>query len=210
MRFDYNCRRPFEAAATLAVVLLAARPEAAQVTEVVVGLTPSCPYGLSACWGGAREGLERLKGVVSVAAVPDAYNSTAAVRLKGDGLPDVDGWAKQFKEHVGNVYVFRGVELTADATVRDKDGVLLLEVPGAGQELPLAKLEHKLQWNFKKGARRQPEPDEAAAYEQLAAKVRAAKAGLRIQVTGPLWKTAKGYVLEVREFSLEEANRGAR
>jgi len=185
------------------VLLLRAAPAGAQVKDVVVGVTPTCPYGLSACWAGAYEGLGHLEGVESVAAAPDAYNCTAHVHLKGKGLPDLDKWPEQFKAAVGDAYVFRGVEVTAKGSVSEKDGNLVLDVPGLGRPFSLAPLEHKLQWNFRKGSARQPEEDEKNAYRQLAAKSKDAKSGgLRVEVTGPLRATGKGLTLEVREFFL--------
>src|SRR5258705_9856684 len=45
----------------------------AQVTEVVVGITPTCPYGISACSAVANEALGQLEDVESVAKIPDSY-----------------------------------------------------------------------------------------------------------------------------------------
>jgi hypothetical protein len=83
------------------------------------------------------------------------------------------------------------------------DEKLVLKAPGVQQELRLVPLENKLQWNFKKRAARQPEPDEQQAYRALAAEQRKVK-GLSVQaeVTGPLRQTEEGLVLEVREFFL--------
>ena len=193
-----SCR--LAAWSTLAVLVWAA-PARAQVTEVEVGVTPSCPYGLSSCWAGAYEALGKLEGVQSVATTPDAYNCTAHVYLKDRSLPDVAKWAKQFESLVGKSYEFRGVEVTIRATVEVKDGRLVLQAPGLKEPVALAPLEHRLQWNFKKSAARQPEPDERDAYQQLAARNKEAKGGgFRVEVTGPLRVTDKGPVLEVREF----------
>jgi galactose oxidase len=190
-------------ASSVAALVLWAVPAGAQVTDVVVGVTPTCPYGISACWGGAYEGLGHLDGVASVARTPDEYNCTAHVHLKDDGLPDPDKWAEQFRSMMGRVYVFRGVEATIEGSVEEWDGALVLRAPGLKQQVTLAPLRNKLQWNFKKAAPRQPEPDERDAYDQLAGRKKEAKPGaLRVQVTGPLKKTDKGLILEVREFYL--------
>jgi hypothetical protein len=186
----------------LASALWAGRADA-QVNEVVVGITPTCPYGLGACWAGAYEALSRLDRVESVATVPDNYNCTATVRLTKKNLPDPDRWASQFKSAVGEAYVFRGVELTVVGSVVRKDKHLVLQAPGVEQPITLAPLRNKLQWNFRKAAARQPEPDEKEGYDQLEAKVKGAKAEtLRVQVSGPLQKTEGGVGLEVREFFL--------
>jgi galactose oxidase len=185
----------------LLTLVLGSSPSIAQVSEVVVGVTPSCPYGIGACWAGAYEALGRLDGVKSVARTPDAYNCTAIVYLKTAGLPDVDQWTEQFKATVGRLYVFRGVEATVEGSVEQKEDGLVMRIPGLEQPVALLPLQHKLQWNFKRASARQPEPDEQAAFNELLTKQRAAKhSEFRVQVTGPLRKTDKGTVLEVREF----------
>jgi galactose oxidase len=174
----------------------------AQVREVVVGITPTCPYGLTGCWGGASEGLSRLAGVESVGKSPDGYNSTAYVYLEDrDSLPDVEKWTKEFKTTANEAYGFRGVEVTVEVDLSTNGDALFLQLPNEKGELRLTALKHKLQWNFKKRAPRQPEPDEAAAYDSLrAAVMKAGKAGLRVMVTGPLVKYEDQPALEVREF----------
>ena len=56
------------ALASYALLALAvwAEPAGAQVSEVVVGITPTCPYGLVACWAGAYDAVMRIEGVESV------------------------------------------------------------------------------------------------------------------------------------------------
>src|SRR5262249_22443312 len=104
---------------------------------------------------------------------------------------------------VGVAHTFRGVEVTVMASVVEKDGKLILQTPSLKQEMTLAPLQNKLQWNFKKGAARQPEPDERKAYRKLVAKKNKAKGDeFQVQVTGPLRQTDQGIVLEVREFFL--------
>jgi galactose oxidase len=185
----------------LLTLILGGSSSRAQVSEVVVGITPSCPYGIGACWAGAYEVLGRLDGVKSVARTPDSYNCTAIVHLKTASLPDVDQWTEQFKTMVGQLYVFRGVEATVTGSVEQREGGLVMRIPGLEQPVALLPLEHKLQWNFKRASARQPEPVEQASFNELLAKRGAAKPGeFRVQVTGPLRKTDKGTVLEVREF----------
>ncbi len=196
----YPSRWPLPACA-LALLALWPAAAAAQVREVSVGVTPSCPYGIKACWAGAYEALGRMEGVQSVATSPDAYNCTAAICLKAQGLPDPEKWATQFKAAVDQAHVFRGVEVTVDGALEETDGGLGVRVPGVDAPLRLAALRNKLQWNGKKGAARQPEPDEKDAYEALAAANKGEKAGaVKVQVTGPLRKEGAVYVLEVREF----------
>jgi galactose oxidase len=174
----------------------------AQVHEIVVGITPTCPYGIKACWAGAYEALGRIEGVQSVSTTPDAYNCTANLRLKPQVLPDPVKWAATFKTMVDRAYVFRGVELTVEGTVEAVGDALALRVPGIPQPIALAAFSHKLQWNFKKRAARQPEPDERDAIDQLVRKAKdVGNAPFKVQVTGPFTHTEQGYVLEVREFT---------
>jgi hypothetical protein len=195
-----NCGPGYAGALALLALWPAAAP--AQVREVVVGVTPSCPYGIKACWGGAYEALGRLDGVESVDKTPDAYNCTGAVRLKGQGLPDPDKWSEQFKAAVDRAYHFRGVEVTVEGTLEKTEAGFVVKIPGVDAPLPVAPLKNKLQWNFKKGAARQPEPDEKDAHDALALATKDAKAAaVRLAATGPLRKDGAGYVLEVREFT---------
>jgi hypothetical protein len=171
---------------------------------VVVGITTACPYENaieSNCWSSAYRALRRLEGVKSVDEFANGYNCTARVYLKDNAIPDPDLWVSQFKEAIGQAHVFRGVELTVEGTVAGGEGGITLRVPGIDHRIPLRPLEHKLQWNARKGAARQPEPDERDAYEQLASQVKAlTAAGLKANVTGPLRKADGLYTLEVREF----------
>jgi galactose oxidase len=188
---------------TMVPFILSPGTASAQVREVVVGITPTCPYGLEACWAGAYEALMRMDGVKSVAKVPNGFNSTATIRMRSEGLPDPDQLALQFKSFVDEAYVFRGVEVAIKGVLDSKDGNLVLSAPGVKQEITLAPLQNKLQWNFKKRSARQPEPDEKDAYQQLVTAKKEAKAdAFRAEVVGPLRKTAKGMILEVREFFL--------
>jgi hypothetical protein len=173
-----------------------------QVHEVVVGVTPTCPYGIKACWAGAYHALGRIDGVESVSTTPDAYNCTASIRLKPRAVPDPARWAKEFKTIVDKAYVFRGVEVTAEGAVEKAGDGLIMRVPGFPEPIELTPLRHKLQWNFKKRAARQPEPDERDAMAQLALESKdSRKSMFKVQVTGPFTHTDHGYSLEVREFT---------
>jgi galactose oxidase len=190
--------------ALLALALCAERA-GAQVTEVVVGITPTCPYGLVACWAGAYDAVMRMDCVESVDKTPNAYNCTASVQLKDDSLPDPDKWAEQFKKTVDQAYGFRGVEVSISGTVEARDGVLALRVPGIDRPIELEPLRHKLQWNAAKASPRQPEPDEREAHQQLAIRAKESKVSpLKVHVTGPLTKSRDGYVLEVREVIVQK------
>jgi hypothetical protein len=196
-------RRIVPCCAILALALWA-EPARAQIHEVVVGITTTCPYENAiegSCWSGARTALMELEGIKSVSESANGYTCTARVYLKDKGLPDPDKWALQFKELVGQGYAFRGVEVTVIATVAGDNSGLVLRVPGVERPVALRPLEHKLQWNARKDAPRQLEPDERDAYGQLASKVKDSQGGeLKVMVTGPLRKSDTGYTVEVREF----------
>ena len=186
--------------AVLAFALGAGKAEA-QIMELTVGVTPSCPYGIGACWSGAYEALGMLDGVKSVSESPDSYNCTARLYLKDGALPDVIQWAEQFKSRVGRIYEFRGVEVTVEGTLFIQDDSVLVRVPGTPDPILLKPLQSKLQWNFRKAKARQPEPDEKEAYRQLVQKKNATSGGaFTVQVTGPLEKVGVGFSLQVREF----------
>jgi hypothetical protein len=188
----------------LLALALGAEPAEAQFREVVVGVTTTCPYENAiegSCWSGAYFALMKLEGVKAVDESANGYTCTARVYLKEMALPEPEKWAKQFKENVGQTYIFRGVEATVTGSVESHDSGPVLRVSGLDQPIALRPFEHKLQWNARKGAARQPEPDERVAYQQLATRVKdATEKGLKVVVTGPLTRTESGYDIEIREF----------
>ena len=196
--------RCFPPVCAIVIIASGATSCRAQVREIVVGITMTCPYENAIegnCWSGARAALKHLEGIKSVDEAANGYNCTARVSLEHASLPDPDKWAAQFKKLVDQNYMFRGVEVTVDGTVGRGDNGIKLRIPGVEQPLTLQSLEHKLQWNARKGAARQPEPDERDAYNQLAAKLKDTKDGeLKAKVTGRLMNSDTGYKLEVREF----------
>src|SRR3954469_20612436 len=105
--------------AVLSFGLRAGRVDA-QVREMVVGITTTCPYENAIegnCWSGAYWALLKVEGVADVDKAANGYNSTARIYLKAKGIPDPDKLADQFKKLVGQTYTFRGVELTVDGTI---------------------------------------------------------------------------------------------
>jgi hypothetical protein len=182
------------------------RPAFAQMSEVVViGVTPTCPYGIGACAVGAREALQRMDGVGMVSMHPDRYNSTFDAVFEGGRLPDLERWEEQFRSVVGDAFVLRGVEVTVNGSVVEQNGRYMIRVEGLDQPLKLAPLKNKLQWNFRKSASREPEPAEAEAYEQLIAGLakRAPTAG-KVEIVGPLRSVDESPVIEVREYFISE------
>jgi galactose oxidase len=170
--------------------------------EVVVGITPNCPYGMKSCWPNAKAALERVSLVKRIDDV-DYYNCTAGLLMKEPGLPDVEKLRKEFTALMGGNYVVRGIEITLKGTLEVKEGVLHLTSETPALSLPLAKLEHKLQWNYHKQRARGPEDEERVAYQELLEKVRFSGATkTKAAVTGPLHTSAPGAapVLEVREY----------
>ncbi|PQE20103.1 hypothetical protein CJF30_00001395 [Rutstroemia sp. NJR-2017a BBW] len=71
---------------------------------VLVGLTPACPYGLGACWGGAYEALNNIKDIKTVLPRPNAAISAAFVYLHDDILPDINVWRKELFEVDSGTY----------------------------------------------------------------------------------------------------------
>ena len=84
---------------------------------VVIGVTPACPYGIGACWGGAFDALQHLSGIDKVRPIPNGTDSTAFVYLKDDTLPDLELWRQEFADVANGSYELRGIELTLEGTV---------------------------------------------------------------------------------------------
>lgn len=174
----------------------------ARGTAVVVGITGTCPYGIGACWGGAYEALQQLEGVQLVGPIPNAGDSTATVFLRDEGLPALDKWGEQFRSFANGTYELRGVEVTLEGAVEERDGRLFLR--GSGQRPPvrLAPLTAAaiIQWNQPARAVKPLDDDEALAYERLVAASKDPTDGRQVRVTGPLEQTDGRYRLRVRVF----------
>jgi hypothetical protein len=170
---------------------------------IVVGVTPTCPYGISACWGGAYEALKRMHGVRLVRPVPNALDSTAYVYLRHNGLPDLDAWPRQFAHVANGTHFFRGVEITLDGTLEIQGGNILVmkgdDVRPPILLQPIAPAD-KIEWDAAKGSPQRLEPDEKNAYLRIRAKVSDAGGLLPATVAGPLKKVGDAFVLEVRKF----------
>jgi galactose oxidase len=181
----------------------AAVAEKATGPSVVVGLTSTCPYGLGACWGGAYEALNRLEGIDLVNRDADAEDSTAEVFLAQEGLPPLNRWVEQFRAIVNGRYEWRGVEITLNGVVEERDGSLLL---ASSQDRPAIRLApltaaKKIQFDNTARALKPLNNSEARAYEQLDTAVKNMPDGRQFTVTGPLEETPSGYLLYVRQFS---------
>ena len=199
----HQAARAAAAAAPMPQPALAAADEAPEGhTKVVVGITAACPYGIQACWGGAHHALTRMHSVQRVGD-PDAADSTVEVTLKHAGLPDVDLWQTEFTQVANGSHHFRGVEATLEGAVRLVDDQLTLEGDDTRPPVLLALMQAsaKIQWDFVTRDLKPLEPAERDAYETLAARARSEPSGLQAEVTGPLLKTATGFVLQVRRFA---------
>jgi galactose oxidase len=176
---------------------------AATGTRVVAGITGICPYGISACWGGANEALHSLEGVRYVDPIPDADTSTATVYLEDDGLPALDHWDDQFRRMVHQTYALRGVEVTLTGTIQARNGVFVLADEGRRPPVELVPLDPrgKIQWDLATQGPQPAGPGEVAAYNTLTQSAAAASAQ-RLTVTGPLGQTEAGYRLQVRLVEL--------
>jgi hypothetical protein len=170
--------------------------------EVLVGLTATCPYGLAACWGGAYAGLKQLDGVGVVRPIADNAASVAFLYLDHDGLPDIEHWPAQFTRTTNGSYRWRGVEVTLQGAVEADGGVLVLPADQHRPAVVLAPLQSdaKVQLDMDNGVRRPLPIEEASAYARLADQKQRTPGLLRAKVTGPLTKTAAGFVLQVRKL----------
>ena len=140
----FNEPRPGPQEIDAETVRTAARP------PVTVGITPTCPYGLAGCWGGAKGALRRLTGVETVLALANAFTSTATVFLVDDRLPDVDLWRREFTQVVNASYSLRGVEATLTGPAEQNEGQLWLRGNADRPAVRLAPLDanNKVQWDF--------------------------------------------------------------
>jgi hypothetical protein len=172
---------------------------------VVIGVTPICPYGIGACWGGAFDALQHLSGIEKVRPIPDNAASVAFVYLKNDTLPNLDQWREEFADVANDSYVLRGIEMTMDGTVTETNGLLTLAGNETRPEVVLAPLQapDKVQWDIKTSANWPMLPEEEAAYERLSARLAEAADGAKVEVVGPLRKNGNEFFLEVRTAAID-------
>ena len=167
-------------------------------TEVVLGITGLCPYGIGACWAGAYEALQQLERVAYVEPVPDAQASTASLVLGDDGLPPLDRWHQQFARVVNGSYRLRGAEVTLVGRIAVRAGEIQLDVTD-GESLPLIPIRHEdsVRLDRVRGGPEALRPAELGAYQGLLTAVRS---GDRQTVTGPLRVIGDRLALAVREY----------
>ncbi|KAF7925190.1 hypothetical protein BELL_0518g00010 [Botrytis elliptica] len=170
---------------------------------VIVGLTPTCPYGLGACWGGAYEALNNITDIKTVLPRPNATISVAFVYLHDDILPDINVWRKELFEVDGGTYNMRGIEMTLTGVVTKNGTKLTLAGTSTRSEVVLNQFlaGSKLEWD---NVAKVPKPltrEEASAYTRLYQTVVSHPEGLSLQVTGRLQMDENNkYSLDVKGF----------
>jgi hypothetical protein len=184
----------------------AARVAGARGTRVVVGLTPTCPYGLGACWGGAYEALSRLDRVDVVNPKASLVDSTAEVVLRDASLPPLQRWADEFSSIAGTRYRWRGVEVTLHGTLYRYEGALYLDDGGRGPAVRLAPFgaADSIGWDHRTGRTKPATEPEELAYWRLEGSI---SPGQRLTVTGPLQQTDAGYRLHIRLFAVDTGSK---
>jgi hypothetical protein len=172
---------------------------------VVAGITPTCPYGLSACWAGAFDALKHLQGVRLVRPLPNPDDCTAYLYLKDGELPNIGLWRRQFASLANGTHIFRGVEVTLQGKVSAKsDGSLVL---AATNSRPMVFLEpiqalDKIQWDINTRALKPLTADEQNAFAALQEQVRVAGGSLDASITGPFKISGQTSEVEVRKFAV--------
>jgi len=171
---------------------------------VVIGVTPICPYGIAACWGGAYAALKHLSGIQQVRPLPDGFDSTAFVYMEQGILPDLDLWRTEFAKVANGSYVLRGIEMTLAGTVTESNGLLTLPGNETGPAVILAPLQapDKVQWDIVTRANRPMSVEEKTAYDRLSRNLADAALGTNVEVIGPLKRNDNEIYLEVRDFTL--------
>ena len=170
---------------------------------IIVGITPTCPYGLSACWAGAYEALQHLSGVRVVLPVPNPKDSTGFVYINEAGLPNIEAWPKEFASSANGVHRFRGVEITVAGTIKaEPGGMIVIQADDTRSVVLLQPIlaADKIQWDVAAAAPQPITQPEQEAYASLQDKVNKSGGTLNATVTGPFKHGDRGYVLEVRVF----------
>jgi hypothetical protein len=178
----------------------AERVSAPKGTYVRVGLTSRCPYGLAACWAGAKQSLAKLDGVSLVEQQADAETSTAGLWLIGTGLPALARWIPQFKDSANGSYDIRGFEVSVAGALRRRGTALELTVDGQAVRLEHLGESEKVQWDWDRKAREPVAPAEADAFKRLLVASKPSGA-TQVMVTGPLRLEQGTPIISVREFS---------
>jgi len=181
---------------------------------VVIGITPICPYGLSACWAGAYDGLNRMRDIDVVSPMANQDHSLAFVYLGHDGLPDIDAWRKEFAQTVNSSYKVRGIEMTLSGavSVRKDDGKEQVVLAGTGTrpQVLLAPFREgsQIKWDIATGAPKPVDEAEAGAYGRLLKALVGRPKEVPVKVTGTLQRwigLIAVFSLDVRKFEVLDA-----
>ena len=113
--------------------------------------------------------------------------------LQDNSLPDLDAWPTELARSANGSYTFRGIELTLDGTVEQRNGDLLLG--GRHPNIALRPLipGSELAWDVTTHQARPATADERDAYRRAADRV-----GAPVRVTGPATKIGGQWSLAVR------------
>jgi hypothetical protein len=71
---------------------------------------------------------------------------TAEIVMRDGRLPDLQRFARAVRS-VGEPFTLRGIEITIEGTLVEEAGRVTLRIPGTGQVIELAPLQHKVQWD---------------------------------------------------------------
>jgi galactose oxidase len=168
--------------------------------DVEVGLTPTCPYGLAACWGAAYEALSTLPGALNIGDVPDPKACTAQVIIDGAKITEVYDWRQKFEKIANASYEYRGIELTIVGVCSKRGIDLYIELKN-GERLLLQPIQaaHKIQWDAATGTPVALEEEEKVAFVQLQ-QIMQSLTSPHIRVVGPSYLQGSQPVVEVRQF----------
>ena len=162
-------------------------------TRVTVGLTAQCPYGLAACWGGAYEALATFPAWPPSHPTPTPPTPPPRCTCGTTACPTSTPGPPRLARSANGSYTFRGIELTLDGTIEQRNSDLVLV--GRHPNIHLRPLTpgSELAWDL---ATRQPRPataDERDAHHRAAHRV-----GAAVRVTGPATKVGGQWSLAVR------------
>ncbi len=174
--------------------------EAPKFADINLGMRVSSPYGLGEPWSEARTSLQKFRGISGVAELPDSVNSFARIQTANGRVPDFAA-LNAYVAGIGIGAEIRGAEIALDGHIVQQNGQLALKLAGVSQNLPLAPMTHKIQWDLRQQRDAEPTTQEREAYERLAAL--STRPNTPVRITGPVVQTADGWtLLEVRVFEV--------
>ena len=148
--------------------------------------------------------MKKLSRVEAVRPIANTDVATAELFLHDQGLPDLDRWPEEFAEWANRSYDFRGVEMEVAGTLREKAGELELVGPAFPDGVRLLQLAQgmKVQWDYAARRPQEATSGELQAYDNLRQQLQSGRdPGKPVRATGPLTKTAAGWILHIRKSS---------